>query len=51
MKYKNYLIHLLGSEEMLHFLQQFWILADFRRGMLYLMQDFKWLSLPGKKRK
>jgi hypothetical protein len=33
---------------MLHFLQQFWILADFRRGMLYWMQDFSRLAYPAK---
>ncbi|AIQ55814.1 hypothetical protein [Paenibacillus borealis] len=41
MKYKNYLVNLLRGEEMLHFMQQFWISVDFKRRMLYLMQDFK----------
>lgn len=40
MKYNNVPDRPLGEEEMLHFLQQFRILADRMRKMLYFMQDF-----------
>ncbi|WP_157764048.1 hypothetical protein [Paenibacillus borealis] len=41
MKYKNYPVKPLGGGEMLHFVQQLWIMAENLREMLYFGQDFK----------
>ncbi|NOU78027.1 hypothetical protein GC101_03950 [Paenibacillus sp. LMG 31459] len=40
MKYKNNPAESLGEDEMLPFVQQFWIWAEMRREMLYYGQDF-----------
>ncbi|WP_281191758.1 hypothetical protein [Paenibacillus borealis] len=40
MKYKNNPAKLLEADEILQFIQQFWICADMGRGMLYYVQDF-----------